>query len=229
MADSPSARLGAAHLDDLAIIILTTPPGAEPGNAHPELDADERARLRSRLKLISRHDWPSSKAEDQSIRRGYTLRQCLRLMVALQLVDARIPLSLAVPIARNNEIALLRVITERLTNAERPSPQDDLIGVVIPGELWERLAPVDSDAAAFHRIRFVPRADLPSLWSRRLDLGGPGSRIVIDFVGAALTLWRWARTRDLLPEAALSDLSEEVGLHRSDPGFLSVIERSRRR
>ena len=101
-------RLGSAHLDDLAIVVLTNSPGSDPVTLRPALGTDERARLRARLKLIGRHDWPSSMQEDPLIRRGYTLRQCCRLMVALLLLDAYVPPSIAVPLARNNELMFLR-------------------------------------------------------------------------------------------------------------------------
>ncbi len=99
MTDSSIARLPSALLEDLAIIALTARPNLTDINIHPDLGEKPRATLRARLKQISRHDWPATRNDDPQLRRGYTLRQCFRLITALLLIDAQLPPSLAIPIA----------------------------------------------------------------------------------------------------------------------------------
>lgn len=228
MANSTHPRLSAAHLDDLAIIVFRTPPGLDPANTHPELDQDTRARLRARLKLIGRHDWPANMKEDPALRRGYTLRQCFRLMTALLLLDAHVPPSIAIPIARNNELHFLRAVAPRLTSAQSRAA-DDSIAVILLGEFWEWIDPATSGATEPFRVRMVARSELSDLWSNDLDLGSAGQRLVIDMGGMAWTMWRWIRARDLMPEDALNELLTEVENTSSLPAYQAANERSKRR
>lgn len=228
MADRSHHRLSAAHLDDLAMVILTTPPGSDPTATHPELDEESRARLRTRLKLISRHDWPANMMEDPAIRRGYTLRQCFRLMTVLLLLDAHVPPSVAVPIVRSNELLFLRTIAPRLTSAG-PSAAGDPIAVVLLGQLWEWVDVVASAAVDPYRVRTIARAELSSLWSSDQDLGSAGQRLVIDIGGAGRTMWHWMRIRGLMPEDALTDLLTEIEKASAEPPYRPAGERSRRR
>ncbi len=221
-------RLGATHLDDLAIVILTTPPGSDPSALRPELDEEGRARLRTRLKLISRHDWPASMKEDPAIRRGYTLRQCFRLMAVLLLLDAHVPPSVAVPIARSNELLFLRMITPQLTVVQ-PEVASDQVAVVLLGDFWEWVDPAASAAAELCRVRTIERADLSTLWSNDHDLGSAGQRLPIDIAGVSRTMWRWIRSRNLMPDDALTELVAEIEALSAAPSYRAALERSKRR
>ena len=227
MVERSEPRLGAAHLDDLAIVIITTPPGAD-AILRPELDEESRTRLRARLKLIGRHDWPSSMREDPALRRGYTLRQCFRLMTALLLLDAHIPPSVAIQIARANELQLLRTITTHLTQPPRCS-DDDPIAVVLLGQFWEWLdQPACGDAEPY-RVRMTTKAQLPNIWSDGSGLAVAGQRLPIEIGGVALSTWRWIQDRALLPADALVGLIEQLEPSRSAPGYRPTSGVSRRR
>ncbi|RSY81994.1 hypothetical protein DAH66_14080 [Sphingomonas koreensis] len=228
MADRSHHRLSAAHLDDLAIVILTTPPGSDPTATHPELDEDTRARLRTRLKLISRHDWPANMREDPLIRRGYTLRQCFRLMTALLLLDAHVPPSIAIPIARSNELLFLRAIVSRLTS-EKPSGASDALVVVLLGHLWEWVDVTAATAADPLRVRPIARGDLSTLWASDHDFGPAGQRLVLDIGGAGRTMWRWLQARGVMPEDALTDLLAEIERVSAEPDYQPVRQRTKRR
>ncbi|MEO9131305.1 MAG: hypothetical protein ABI240_08865 [Sphingomonas sp.] len=227
MAATLLPRLGSAHLDDLAIVVLTTPAGSLPATAYPELDQEERTRLRSRLKLIGRHDWPSSMRDDPLIRRGYTLRQCCRLVIALTLLDAQVPPSAAIPIARNHEATFLRIIASRLSQPDPGRHPDDLIAVILLSELWERLDPQGWTEARPSQVRTVRRSALGDLWLDDLDIAG--QRLIIDIGGAALTMWRWMRLRDLMTKTALPALLAEVERLNDNPEGMATPNRSRRR
>lgn len=229
MANNPAPRLSALHLDDLAIVVLTTPSGSDPADPHPELDEDTRARLRARLKLIGRHDWPSSLREDAQLRRGYTLRQCFRLVTALMLLDAHIPPSIAIPIARSNEVLLLRIIAARLADPDAISSPHDMLAVVPLGQFWEWLDPVGWREAEPYRIRSLARSELASLWSQDVGLGIAGQRLVLDVGGSAQTLWRWIRARRLLSESTVGAFRDEVERMHAEPEYQQFEERSKRR
>lgn len=227
MAERSNSRLGAAHLDELAIVIITTPPGAD-AILRPELDEDSRARLRSRLKLIGRHDWPSNLREDPALRRGYTLRQCFRLMTALVLLDAHIPPSIAIQITRANELQFLRTITTHLTHPPTLS-ENDPIAVLMLGQFWEWLDQPAWSSAEPYRVRIMARAALSNLWSNDLGLAIAGQRLTIEIGGVARSMWEWIRARDLLPASALNDLVEELALHGSAPCYQASEGISKRR
>lgn len=227
MAERSEPRLGAVHLDDLAIVVITTPPGAE-ATLRPQLDEDSRTRLRARLKLIGRHDWPSSLREDPALRRGYTLRQCFRLMTALLLLDAHIPPSIAIQIARANELQFLRTITTHLTQPPQRS-DDDPITVVLLGQFWEWLDQSACDDAEPYRVRMMTKAQLPQLWSDESGLAIAGQRLPIEIGAVALSMWRWIQERDLLPADALAGLIEQIEQSRSAPGYRPTSGVSKRR
>ncbi len=229
MTDQAQPRLGAGHLDELAIIAIITRAGSTAKTPWPELDEDERARLRTRMKLISRHDWPSNLREDPQLRRGYTLRQCFRLLSALMLLDAHMPPSIAIPVARSNEMALLRLIATRLADPDAEASPTDTVAVILPGQFWEWLDPTEWKEAEPYRARLIQRSQLVKLWSDDLGLGTAGQRLVLDMGGSAQTMWRWIRTRRLLPDDALTAFLAEVeGLHR-EPDYRPFDELSRRR
>lgn len=220
MPDSPQQRLGSFHLEDLAIIALGTSANAVHLPLHPELDDERRARLRSRLKQIGRHDWPSSMRDDPLLRRGYTLRQCCRLIAALMLIDAHLAPSEAIALAKANEVAILRSITPRLMAGERSTAgPDDLLLVVPLGELVGLVADrVWSDARP-QALRLVRRGDLPSLWSSDAELAFPGQRLVLDMGMAVAAAWQWLIQRNLMTQKALNELLAEIDASRDKPGF----------
>ncbi|WP_439540637.1 hypothetical protein [Sphingomonas sp.] len=209
MAEIPPRRLSAVHLDDLAIVALTTLPGTDPATPHPELDDDSRSRLRARLKLIGRHDWPSSLREDAQLRRGYTLRQCFRLMIALMLLDAHIPPSIAIPIARSNDVLLLRMIAARLAQRDAAASSHDRLAVLSPGQFWEWLDPAGWVDAEPYRIRSIERSELANLWSEDLGLGTAGQRLVLDVGASAQTTWGWIRV-PVGPAACIARATSEL-------------------
>ncbi len=212
MSDSPVERLGSLYLEDMAIIALTKRECAQPPDVHPDLEDSRRARLRSRIKQVSRHDWPANRTEDPLIRRGYTLRQCYRLIVALLLIDAHLAPSYAVALAKANELALLRLIVARLEAhgaANESAAKNDRIAVVLLGELTEMVAEVPWHAAERQRIRLIERSQLVGLWSIK-DLAHSGQRLPLDVGTAALAVWHWMTERRLMTGAALTQLAEQL-------------------
>lgn len=223
MSDSIVERLGSVHLEDMAIIALTGP-AFETLQHHPELDDDRRARLRSRIKQVSRHDWPANSSEDPLIRRGYTLRQCCRLVVALMLIDAQLAPSHAIAIAKANELALLRLMVAHM--AQEPA-DEDRVAVVLLGELAELVAEVSWRDAEPNRIRLVERSHLAGLWSTK-DLAHSGQRLPLDVGTAAAAVWRWMVERRLMTGAALDQLAGQLD-REAGPEYLPVSGAVRRR
>jgi hypothetical protein len=220
-------RLSSSHLEDLAFIVLSARADDPNLELYPDLDADTRARLRSRLKQLARYDFPSSMSEDPSLRRGYTLRQCCRLTIALLLLDSHLPPSLVVMLARNNEVSFLRAIAGQLGDTRRDVSNDsDLLAVILPAEIqdtlafpaWLRLEP--------DRVRLVRRCDLSLVWSN--DLAGPGARLVVDIAAATGAMWRWISGRRLMTDVARTSLLEEVE-NEQGSGFSTAAERRFRR
>lgn len=220
MPDSLPQRLGSFHLEDLGIIALTAlaKPGAQA--RHPELDDDRRAKLRSRLKQVGRHDWPSSLRDDPLLRRGYTLRQCCRLIAVLMLIDAHLAPSEAVALAQANELTLLRVIAQRLAAGEHQAANPDDLLVVVPlGELVSLVADQLWSAATPQALRLVRRDDLPFLWSGEAELAFPGQRLVLDIGLAVSAAWQWLVERDLMNDSARAGLLVEIEASDGKPGF----------
>lgn len=225
MPDSPAPRLGSAHLEDLAIVALCAAQPRSAPQLHPELDPARRARLRSRLQQIGRHDWPSSLKEDPLLRRGYTLRQCVRLITALMLIDAHLPPSEAIAIAKANERGILRAVALRLGSAHQDmmsTGADDVIVVVPLGELVSLVAEKDWRAARAQAVRLVRRDDLPSVWSDDADLAFAGQRLVLDVGLAAAAAWQWLRARALMPNSAREQLLAEIEAERHKSGFTRI-------
>ena len=220
MTDSMPARLSSSYLEDLAVIALTAPRDVREAGTNPALDDGQRARLRSRLKQIGRHDWPASLKEDPLLRRGYTLRQCFRLIVALQLIDAQLPPSTAIPIATNNEMTLLRIIVDRLGNAHAGATARDQLAIVPLGELWEQVDPQQAGAAELPRVRALAREELSALWASETNLAFPGQRLVLDVGTAANSVWSWLQHRRLMPVGELDLLKEAVDADRGAPGYV---------
>lgn len=201
-------RLSSSHLEDLAFVILSARPDAGELDLYPELSSDARARLRSRLKQLARYDFPASLAEDKALRRGYTLRQCCRLTIALLLIDAHLPASFAVTLVSGNELGFLRAMVHRLARGDGKSMPDDLVGVVITGELQDGLAAPAWVAMEAARVRFVRRDKVADLWDD--DLAGSGARLVVDVATATGALWHWISGRRLMTNVARMALIEEV-------------------
>lgn len=225
MPDSPAPRLGSTHLEDLAIVALCAAQPRSAPQLHPELDPARRARLRSRLQQIGRHDWPSSLQEDPLLRRGYTLRQCVRLIAALMLIDAHLAPSEAIAIAKANELGVLRAIAPRLGAVHQDvtaTGGEDVMVVVPLGELVSLVAEKDWLAARAQAVRLVRRADLPFLWSGDADLAFAGQRLVLDIGLAAAAAWQWLRARALMPDGAREQLLAEVAAERHKSGFERV-------
>lgn len=227
MTQSNPERLASAYLEDFAYILLSTRADGDALELYPILPDDSRARLRSRLKQISRYDWPATLDTDPALRRGYTLRQCCRLAVTLILLDAYLPPSLAVVIAQNNEVGFLSLIAERLADPSRLAAPDDRIAVIMPAEIRQALAFPGTDELEVERVRLIRRSDLHHLWSS--DLTAPGPRVVIDIGGAILTMWLWIAGRRLMSDTARLGLFEEVDALRDSPGYERIGERKLRR
>ena len=210
MNESEPARLGSSHLEDMAAIALLARSNTGVANFYPVLDETQRSALRTRLKKISRYNWPATMKDDGQLRRGYTLRQCLRLVVALQLIDGHLAASIAVPIAAHNELATMRIIAHRLQRADSAISDEDQLAVVALGELWEPVDPPAASAATLPRMRVIERGALPALWAHQTDLDFPGQRLVIDIGSAAMAVWTWMNARRLMPRAELDRLVEDV-------------------
>ncbi len=227
MTDVPPERLSSRHLEDLAFIILLARPGASDLDLYPELGNEARLRLRSRLKQLARYDFPSSLTEDPALRRGYTLRQCCRLTVALLLLDAHLPASVAVTLARNNEVSFLRAMAGRLAaNTQSTAMPDDLVGVIVSGELQDALATPAWLGLETARTRLRRRDEIGLLWTD--DLAGPGARLVVDVATAAGTLWNWIHGRRLMTDLARTALLAEIEQEEGS-GFEVVEEGKLRR
>ncbi len=222
MTESEPTRLGSSHLEDMAAIALLARPNSGVSNFYPVLEEAQRIALRTRLKKISRYNWPATMKDDVQLRRGYTLRQCLRLVVALQLIDGHLAASIAVPIAAHNELATMRIIVQRLHRADPAMSDDDQLAVVALGELWEPVDPPAASAATLPRIRIIERGALSALWAHQTDLDFPGQRLVIDIGSAAAAVWMWMTARRLMPQAELDRLLEEVGRSADLTGYREV-------
>lgn len=224
---APPERLPSSHLEDLAYIVLSARAGEPSPELYPDLDADTRARLRSRLKQLARYDLPASMTEDPALRRGYTLRQCCRLTVALLLLDAHLPPSLVVMLVRNNEVSFLRAIAARLSGpASHPSADEDWLAVILPAEIQDALALAARSGLEPDRVRLVRRSELSLIWSG--DLAGPSTRLVVDVAAAAGAMWRWISGRRLMTDVARTALLQEMESERGT-GFASAAERRLRR
>jgi hypothetical protein len=222
MPDSPPQRLGSFYLEDLAIIALSASVDQDTLPMHLELDDDRRARLRSRIKQLGRHDWPSSLREDPLLRRGYTLRQCCRLIAALMLLDAHLAPSDTIALAKANELSLLRAMAPRLRASDAGQPvvgPDDLLVVVPLGELVSLVAAKRWRAERPQAMRLIRRSDLPSLWSADADLGFPGQRLAIDVGLAAAAAWWWMLERNLMNESEGESLLAEIAAASAKSGF----------
>lgn len=221
-------RLPSAHLEDMAFIILTAGANGQAFDLYPDIDDDTRQRLRSRIKQLSRYDWPSSLREDPAFRRGYTLRQCCRLMVALLLLDAHLPPSLVVAIAQNNELNVLRSIGKRLEQPARlQSSPDDLVAIVFPAEIQDALGFPARDNREAERVEILSRHELMRMWSD--DLPVAGGRLVIDVATATAAMWRWIGGRRLLSDLARTELLAEIEERSAEAGYRHVAERRLRR
>ena len=228
MIDPDAQRLSSAHLEDLAYIILSARSDDDRFDLYPHLEDELRGRLRSRIKQLSRYDWPSSLREDPAFRRGYTLRQCCRLAIALLLLDAHLPPSLVVLIAQNNERGFLFAIAERLANPTRHSASaSDQLAVILPAEIKDALAfPGWADHQPT-RVRFILRSDLATAWTG--DLAGPGARLIVDVGTAATALWRWISGRRLMDDTARLALVAGVDSMKGQAAFEPVAARRLRR
>lgn len=222
MPDSSPQRLASVHLEDLTIVALTALAGGEQQRQLPDLDNQRRARLRSRLKQIGRHDWPSNQSEDPLLRRGYTLRQCCRLLAALLLIDAHLAPSEAIALAKANELSFLRVIASRLSgdnqNSLSESPEDLLI-IVPLGELTSLVDGQQWRTAQPQALRSIQRADLSSLWSDKAGLGFAGQRLIIDIGAAATAMWRWIAEQRLMTDDARTAMLTEIAMSHRRRGF----------
>jgi len=225
MSDPPVfTRLASVYFEDLAIIALTARCGRVEPVLYPTLDDKRRSTLRSRLKLISRYDWPSNQKEDPDLRRGYTLRQCCRLIVALLLIDSGVPPAAAISIASNNEFGMLRAIL----NAQRTStylgecqPTDE-IAVIIKGDIWEQVDELGWNASKAQQVRFVARHSMKFCWSDEVDLGSSGQRILIDISTAARAVFHWLVARRLVSREAVNAFWAEIVIHSAAPAFQMV-------
>lgn len=228
MTDPAPPRLSSAYLEDLAHIALSARPDGSHFDAYPPLDDDVRWRLRSRLKQIARYDWPATLREDPALRRGYTLRQCCRLMVTLLLIDTHLPPSIAIALARNNELTILRSIAARLADPDRhEAGPGDLMCVVLPGEIRDALLSGDQDQDCRRQMFLIERGQTANLWAD--PWGAAGARLVIDVPMSAAAMWRWLAGRRLLDDTARLSLLADVERNAAEPGFSRKVELANRR
>lgn len=217
-------RLSATHMEDLAYFTLAARPDGDDFDAYVAINDKVRQRLRVRAKQMSRYDWPSHMGEDPGIRRGYTLRQCLRLMVVLQMLDAHLPPSFAVRVARNNELGIMDIIAGRLREPKRiKTRDDDPIVIVSPAEIRD----LDAGWPATNslRLQYVELGNLSTLWSG--PLGGPGSRLSLDVGAAAATVWRWLSGRRLFDDSARTLFLADIDSSSDRPRYQDVPTRNR--
>lgn len=208
MANPETERLPSAYLEDLAYIVLSARADRREFELYPDISSEMRVRLRSRLKQLGRYDWPSSLRDDSAIRRGPNLRQCCRIIMTLLLLDAHLPPSLAVELARNNEVGFLRAISARIECQTNSGPAaHDLLAVLLPAEIQESIEPHDR-ARGEERVRFVQRVHLGQIWTE--DCAGSGGRLVIDISTVAAASWRWISERRLMTDGARVMLQNEV-------------------
>lgn len=211
------ARLSSSHLDDMAIVALATPPGQSAACLYPDLDEATRAKLRARLKQLSRQEWPTSMRKDPKLRRGYTLRQCFRLASALALLDAQLGPSKAVAIASANELAIIREMVAGIGSGSELSAGGK-VAVCIADDLWGLVdEQAVKDCQPLH-LRWLPRDNLYDLWSAT-DLNCPGQRILLDFASVAQRVWAWISARRLLPGDELERLRAEIQAREDEPGY----------
>ncbi len=223
-----SVRLSSAYLEDLAIIAITTPLEAETLSLYPDLHVAKRSKLRARLKQLGRHDWPTSMKEDPELRRGYTLRQCFRLVSALALIDAQLRPGIAVAIAASNELEIMRVIFETIEAGKVPG-KNDRLAVCATGDLYELIDECGFMRAEPNRLRWLQRNTLAELWSAEHDLAHPGPRVVIDIGQTARAAWHWMSERRLIPGDELGALAREIEAQEAEPGYRPGINRTNRR
>lgn len=227
MTESDIQRLPSPHLEDLAFIVLSARADGIGFNLYPDLSDEVRTRLRSRIKQLSRYDWPSSMRDDPSFRRGLTLRQCLRLAVTLLLLDVHLPPSLAVMLVQNNELGFLRAAGKALgSSADRSTAADD-VAVILATEIQDTLEFASRTEVQEERVRFVHRNNLVRLWSD--DLTGSGARLIVDVATAAAALWRWISERRLMSDIARIVLLAEIDGASRKPDFKRVADRKLRR
>lgn len=228
MTESRTQRLPSSHLEDLAFVVLSARSGEAGFNLYPDIDEALRSRLRSRLKQLSRYDWPSCVRDDPQFRRGLTLQQCYRLMIALLLLDVHLPPSLAVMIAQNNELGFFNAIAGSLGDASNQVPPNHRwLAVVLATEIQESLHFPGRAAAEEDRVRFVRQNDLGELWSD--DLAYSGARIVIDIAAAATALWLWISERRLMNDTARLGFLAEVEAFSEHPRYEPRADRKLRR
>jgi hypothetical protein len=228
MIESSVQRLSSVHLEDMAFIALSAIPDDDGAMLHHQISDLSRTRLRSRLKQLSRYDWPSSMAEDGALRRGYTLRQCCRLATALLMLDAYLPPSLAVALARDNERSFLSAIATRLRDTARSFAEgDDPIAVVLPGEIRDATDPADWSCQETGRVRLIRYDDLTAAWSEAV--AGPGTRLLVNPATSMAAVWRWIVDRRLMDDSARQAFLDEIDRYKDAPGFEPLPGRSTRR
>ena len=144
----------------------------------PHLDGTASPDMRWRLKQLQRQDWPATIVGDPYLKRGYTIRQALRILAAMALLDAGFGPTPAVTLARNNENAILAMIFAATGDRKadgRPQPR---YGVIRPATLAHPGEP-DADLI-MPRSRDSIIRDVDDLASGRsilaIDFGGIGER-----------------------------------------------------
>ncbi len=145
--------------------------------------------LRWRLKQIQRQDWPSTLIEDPSLKRGYTVRQALRVVAAMALVDASQGPTLAVQICRDNENAILAIMhTRTQMRVAGTTAAEPLYGVLSPAILEVLDGDLNPDGA----VRITPVSAHTLAKELAADETGR-ARLVLDFGGLAhRALKTWA-------------------------------------
>lgn len=218
MTVSPPARLPSRELEDLVFFALSARADLTDLNVYPDLDDGTRTRLRARIKQISRYDWPASLGDDPDLRRGYTLRQCFRLMIVMQMLDAHLPPSLSVQVARSNDGGLMRLIADRLRRHERSKPEPaDRVVIMRPAELRDLTPAAPWNHKNSLELQYVQRERCSAIIA---DAQLPGPRLVFDFGAAAATVWRWLSSRMLLNDTARTAFIAEIDGYRDEHDFV---------
>lgn len=169
----PEPRIPLAAIDGMLIAALrphldnkTTPPD-----------------MRWRLKQLQRQDWPATIVEDPHLKRGYTIRQALRILAAMALLDAGFGPTPAVTLARNNENAILAMIFAATGDCKADGRRQTRYGVIRPATLTSPGAPPADVIMPRSRDSIV--RDVDDLASGRailvIDFGGIGERALDTF------------------------------------------------
>ncbi|MBX7489763.1 hypothetical protein K3177_14740 [Qipengyuania sp. GH25] len=149
-----------------------------------------------RLKQIQRQDWPATIVDDPELRRGYTVKQILRLVAAMAMLDAGLGPTASVSISRDNENTLLAIMQTCIGSRAMPhDTSSPRFGVLQPS-----LLRANSDQSE-HLILPMSREAICAQLSRNLS---ERPIVVVDFGGiAAKAIMAWEASEIPVPRASL--------------------------